>query len=59
MTSTLWLGSNRDIEDAVYIYRFGKAKGLLSEESLEAWERRMGVLLRSLRESGGGTYSTI
>ncbi|MGB9704476.1 MAG: hypothetical protein ACPL3C_03425 [Pyrobaculum sp.] len=55
----LWLGSDKDIEDAVYIYRFGKAKGLLSEESLEAWARRMGVSLRSLRESGGGTYSTI
>jgi len=54
----LWLGSDKDLEDAVYLYRFGKIKGLLSEELLKAWARRMKVSLRSLKESGDGTYIT-
>jgi hypothetical protein len=54
----LWLGSEKDVEDAVFLYSYAKAKGILNEESLEMWAREMGISLRSLRGRGGATWST-
>jgi Hypothetical protein PAE2773 len=40
----LWLGSDKDFEDAVFLYAFAKSKGILNQGSLKrgqgGWERR-------------------
>jgi hypothetical protein len=51
----LWLGSDKDFEDAVFLYAFAKSKGILNQEELEAWARRLGVSLERLRRSVGET----
>ena len=51
----LWLGSDKDFEDAVFLYAFAKWKGILNHEELEAWARRLGVSLERLRRSVGET----
>ena len=50
----LWLGSDKDFEDA-FLYAFAKSKGILNQEELEAWARRLGVSLERLRRSVGET----
>ncbi len=47
----LWLGSDKDFEDAVFLYAFARSKGILNWEELEAWARRLGVSLERLRRS--------
>jgi len=49
----LWLGSDKDFEDAVFIYSFARSRGILNGEELEAWARRLGVSLERLRRSVG------
>jgi len=51
----LWLGSDKDFEDAVFLYVFAKSKGILNQEELEAWARRLGASLERLRRSVGET----
>lgn len=51
----LWLGSDKDFEEAVFLYAFAKSKGILNQEELEAWARRLGVSLERLRRSVGET----
>ncbi|MDT7868858.1 MAG: hypothetical protein RQ839_01590 [Thermoproteus sp.] len=51
----LWLGSDKDFEDAVFLYAFARSKGILNQEGLEAWARRLGASLERLRRSVGET----
>jgi hypothetical protein len=51
----LWLGSDKDFEDAVFLYAFARSKGILNWEELEAWARRLGTSLERLRRSVGET----
>jgi hypothetical protein len=51
----LRLGSEKDFEDAVFMYSFARARGILNGDELEAWARRLGVSLERLRRSAGET----
>ena len=51
IASKLWLDSDKDHESVVFIYSFAKSKGILNQEELEAWARRLGAPLEGLRRS--------
>jgi hypothetical protein len=55
IVSKLWLGSDKDYESVVFFYSYAKSKGILNQEELEAWARRLGVSLERLRRSVGET----
>jgi hypothetical protein len=47
----LWLGFDKYYESVVFIYSFAKSRGILNQEELEAWARRLGAPLEGLRRS--------